>query len=244
MATNALRTPGERFRQALKDEAPFGAINAYHAPAGQGFGFKAFYLSGGGVAAGSLGLPDLGINTMDDVLTTSAASPMSRPAAAGRHRHRLRQRLQHRAHGQEPDQGRRRRPAHRGPGGRQALRPSPGQGTRQQRRDGRPREGAADAKTDAGFFIMARTDALAVEGMQAAIDRACACVEAGADMIFPEAMTTCPCTASSRRREGADPGQHHRVRQDAAVHHRGTRARVDIVLYPLSAYRAMNKARP
>ena len=80
---------------------------------------------------------------------------------------------------------------------------------------------AADAKTDPDFVVMARTDALAVEGLQAAIDRACACVEAGADMIFPEAITELVDVPEVRRRgESADPRQHHRVRQDAAVHGR------------------------
>ena len=103
---------------------------------------------------------------------------------------------------------------------------------------------AVDARTDSAFVIMARTDALAVEGLERAIERACACVEAGADMIFPEAMTELSMYRRFKDgREGADPGQHHRVRPNAAY----TRdelgsAGVDIVLYCCSAYRAMNAA--
>ena len=81
---------------------------------------------------------------------------------------------------------------------------------------------AVDARTDPGFVIMARTDALAVEGLDAAVSSAMPCVEAGADMIFPEAITELSMYQQVRRRgEGADPRQHHRVRQDAALHGRG-----------------------
>ena len=104
---------------------------------------------------------------------------------------------------------------------------------------------AVDARTDPDFVIMARTDALAVEGLEAAIERARACVEAGADMIFPEAMTELAMYrkfADAVERAGA--GQHHRVRPDTAVHGRGAAlgATSSLVLYPLSAFRAMNQA--
>ncbi len=139
-------SPGAKFRAAMKAEKPLqcvGAINAYHARLAQATGFKSIYLSGGGVAAGSLGLPDLGISNLDDVLTDieritnvcdlpllvdvdtgfgSSAFNIARTTKSlikcGR-----------------------RRDAHRGPGRRQALRPPPGQGTGEPGRDGRPREG-------------------------------------------------------------------------------------------------------
>ena len=99
-------SPGALFRRALAEESPLqiiGAINANHALLAKRAGYRAI-LSGGGVAAGSLGLPDLGINTMDDVLTDVRRITDVRRAAAGRHRHRLRSvGLQHRPHGQEPD---------------------------------------------------------------------------------------------------------------------------------------------
>ena len=145
-----------------------------------------------------------------------------RAAAAGGCRHRLGRGVQHRPHGQVLHQVRRRRSAHRGPGAVQALRPSSGQGNRvRSRRWWTAIKAAVDARTDRKFVIMARTDALAVEGMEKAIERAVACVEAGADMIFPEAMTE---LAMYRRFkdavQGADPRQHHRIRPDAAVHAR------------------------
>ena len=96
-------TPGSRFRQALKEEKPLqvvGAINAYHALMAKRVGYRAIYLSGGGVAAGSLGLPDLGISNLDDVLIdVRRITDVCDAAAAGRRRHRLRGgRVQHRAH--------------------------------------------------------------------------------------------------------------------------------------------------
>ena len=179
------RARGERPLQIV------GTINAYHARLAERIGYRAIYLSGGGVAAGSLGLPDLGISTLDDVLTdVRRITDVCSAAAARRRRHGLRrERVQRRAHREIADQVRRGGHAHRGPGRRQALRPPAEQGARLQQEMVDRIKSAADAKTDPDFVVMARTDALAVEGLEAAVDRACACVEAGADMIFPEAIT-------------------------------------------------------
>ncbi|MCF8185675.1 MAG: methylisocitrate lyase, partial [Sulfuritalea sp.] len=184
---------GARFRAALKAEKPLqiiGAINAYHAMLATQTGFKALYLSGGGVAAGSLGLPDLGISTLEDVLidvrriTDAVDTPLlvdidtgwggafniarsvksiAKAGAAAVH---------------IEDQVSAKRCGHR---------PNKAIVSLEEMVD--RVKAAVDAKPDADFVVMARTDALAVEGLQSAIDRACACVEAGADMIFPEAMT-------------------------------------------------------
>ena len=188
-----LTSAGARFRAALAAEKPLqiiGAINAYHAKLAEQVGYKALYLSGGGVAAGSLGLPDLGISTMDDVMTdvrritdatdvpllvdidtgfggafniARTVKSMIKMGAAAVH---------------IEDQVQAKRCGHR---------PNKAVVSQQEMVD--RVKAAVDAKTDPDFVIMARTDALAVEGLQSAIDRACACVEAGADMIFPEAMT-------------------------------------------------------
>src|SRR3954470_21309662 len=189
----ALASPGARFREAVAQEKPLqiaGTINAYAARVAQRVGFRAIYLSGGGVAAGSLGLPDLGISTLDDVLidirriTDACDLPLlvdvdtgwggafniartvkslTKFGAAAMH---------------IEDQVQQKRCGHR---------PNKEIVTRDEMVD--RIKAAADAKTDPNFVIMARTDALAVEGLEAAIERACACVEAGADMIFPEAIT-------------------------------------------------------
>jgi methylisocitrate lyase len=188
-----LASPGARFREAVAQEKPLqiaGTINAYAARLAERVGFRAIYLSGGGVAAGSLGLPDLGISTLDDVLTDirritdvcslpllvdvdtgwggafnigRAVKSLIKMGAAAMH---------------IEDQVQQKRCGHR---------PNKEIVSRDEMVD--RIKAAADAKTDQSFVIMARTDALAVEGLQAAIDRACACVEAGADMIFPEAIT-------------------------------------------------------
>ncbi len=242
-------TPGAKFRAALREEKPLqipGAINAYHATLAKSSGFKAIYLSGGGVAAGSLGLPDLGISGLDDVLTDirritdvcdlpllvdvdtgfgASAFNVSRTVkslikfgAAAMH---------------IEDQVGAKRCGHR---------PNKELVTRQEMVD--RIKAAVDARTDPGFFIMARTDALAVEGLDAAVDRAVACVEAGADGIFPEAITD---LAMYRRFKEAV-----KVPILANITEFGqsplfttkelSEANVDIVLYPLSAFRAMNKA--
>ena len=190
--TNKL-TPGAKLRQAVEANNPLqvvGAVNAYNAIMAEKSGHKALYLSGGGVAACSLGIPDLGISTLKDVLVdaariTDASSlpllvdidtgwggafniarcirEMQRANVAGVH---------------IEDQVMQKRCGHR-----------PNKAIVSQGEMADRVKAAVDARSDDDFVIMARTDALAVEGMDSAIERAIACVEAGADMIFPEAMT-------------------------------------------------------
>src|SRR6202165_2417403 len=186
-------TPGQKFRQALREEKPLqvvGAINAYHAILAKASGFKAIYVSGGGVAAGSLGLPDLGINTLDDVLTDVRRitdvvdTPLLVDVDTGfggafNIARTVKSLIKFGAGAMHiEDQVQAKRCGHR-----------PGKEIVSQAEMVDRIKAAVDARTDPGFVIMARTDALAVEGLQSAIDRACACVEAGADMIFPEAIT-------------------------------------------------------
>jgi methylisocitrate lyase len=239
---------GARFRAALATEQPLqiiGAINAYHAMLATQSGFKAIYLSGGGVAAGSLGLPDLGISTLEDVLidvrriTDAVDTPLlvdidtgfggafniartiksvAKAGAAAVH---------------IEDQVSAKRCGHR---------PNKAIVSLDEMVD--RVKAAVDAKPYDDFVVMARTDALAVEGLQSAIDRACACVEAGADMIFPEAMTDLdmyqqfvkavkvPVLANITE-FGSTPL--------FTVDELAT-AGVGMVLYPLSAFRAMNQA--
>ncbi len=240
---------GARFRAALAAEKPLqviGAINAYHARLAERTGFKTIYLSGGGVAAGSLGLPDLGISNLDDVLTdvrriTDACGlPLlvdvdtGFGASAFNVARTVKSLIKFGAGAMHiEDQVGAKRCGHR---------PNKELVSLQEMVD-RIRA-AADARTDSDFVIMARTDALAVEGLQSAIDRACACVEAGADMIFPEAMTELsmykqfaaavkvPVLANITE-FGATPL--FSVDELAS-------ANVSLVLYPLSAFRAMNAA--
>src|SRR6187455_1311909 len=187
-------TPGAKFRQALRDEKPLqvpGAINAYHAILAKASGYKAIYLSGGGVAAGSLAMPDLGISNLDDVLTDvrritdASALPLlvdvdtGFGASAFNIARTVRSLIKFGAGAMHiEDQVGAKRCGHR-PGKELVSRDEMVDRVK----------AAVDARTDPGFAIMARTDALAVEGLQAAIDRASACVAAGADMIFPEAIT-------------------------------------------------------
>jgi len=243
-----MTSAGANFRAAVQAEKPLqviGTINAYHARLAERVGYRAIYLSGGGVAAGSLGLPDLGISTLDDVLTdvrriTEACGlPLLVDADTGfgsafNIARTVRSLIKFGAAAMHiEDQVQAKRCGHRP--GKEIV----------------PREemvdrikAAADARTDAKFVIMARTDALAVEGLQAAIDRACACVEAGADMIFPEAITEL-----GMYQRFADAVQ---VPVLANVTEFGKTplftvdelrsAGVGLVLYPLSAFRAMNQA--
>jgi methylisocitrate lyase len=241
-------SPGARFRQAVKEHAPLqvvGTVNAYCAMMAEQTGHKAIYLSGGGVANASYGLPDLGMTDLNDVLEdvrriTSASSlpllvdidtgfggafniartiqKMESAGAAAVH---------------IEDQVAQKRCGHR---------PNKAIVTQAEMVD--RVKAAVDARNDGNFVIMARTDALAVEGMQSAIERAVACVEAGADMIFPEAMLTLeqyrefvdavkvPVLANITE-FGATPLF---SKEELAT------AGVEIVLYPLSAFRAMNKA--
>ena len=245
---SATLSPGARFRAALAEEKPLqvvGAINAYAARMAEASGFKALYLSGGGVAAGSLGMPDLGISTLDDVLTdvrriTDASTlpllvdidtgwggafniartvrAMIKAGAAAVHME---------------DQVGTKRCGHR-----------PGKEVVSKEEMVDRIKAAVDARSDAQFVIMARTDALAVEGLDAAIERACAYVAAGADMIFPEAMTE--LSMYSRFATAV------KVPILANITEFGSTplftvdelrsADVSLVLYPLSAFRAMNKA--
>ena len=240
---------GSRFRAALVAEQPLqviGAINANHALLAKRAGYRAIYLSGGGVAAGSLGMPDLGINTLDDVLTdvrritdvcdlplmvdidtgfgpsafniARTVKSLIKFGAAACH---------------IEDQVGAKRCGHR-----------PGKEIVSAGEMADRVKAAADAKTDANFFLIARTDAIAVEGVDAAIERALACVEAGADGIFAEAAYDIP---TYRRFVDAV-----KVPVLANITEFGKTplfsvdelrsAGVGIVLYPLSAFRAMNKA--
>jgi methylisocitrate lyase len=239
---------GAKFRAAVAAEKPLqviGTINAFHARLAQRVGYKAIYLSGGGVAAASLGVPDLGITTLDDVLTdvrrvTDACSlPLLVDADTGfgsafNIARTVKSLVKFGAGAMHiEDQVQAKRCGHRP--GKEIV-------SRDEMVD--RIKAAVDARTDADFVIMARTDALAVEGLDAAIERARACVEAGADMIFPEAVTELwmyrtfadavkvPVLANITE-FGATP-------LFTAEELRG--ANVALVLYPLSAFRAMNKA--
>src|SRR5512135_289111 len=184
---------GTRFRAALREEKPLqviGAINAYAARLAERTGFKALYVSGGGVAASSLGVPDLGISTMDDVLTDvrRITDDTDLPVlvdidtgwgSAFNIARTIRAMIKFGAAAVHiEDQIQAKRCGHR-----------PGKAIVSREEMVDRIKAAVDAKTDPDFVIMARTDAFAVEGLQSAIDRASACVEAGADMIFPEAVT-------------------------------------------------------
>jgi methylisocitrate lyase len=243
-----LRSAGARFRAALKAETPLqiiGAINAYHALLATHSGYKALYLSGGGVAAGSLGVPDLGISTLEDVLidvrriTDITETPLLVDIDTGfggafNIARSIKSIIKAGAAAVHiEDQVQAKRCGHR-----------PNKAIVSQAEMVDRIKAAVDAKTDENFVVMARTDALAVEGLQSAIDRACACVEAGADMIFPEAVTELgmykqfaaavkvPVLANITE-FGATPL--FTVDELAS-------ADVSIVLYPLSAFRAMNQA--
>jgi methylisocitrate lyase len=209
-------------------------------------GYRAIYLSGGGVAAGSLGVPDLGISGLDDVLTDvrriTDACPLPLlvdvDTGFGASAHNIARTVKSlikfgAAAMHIEDQVGAKRCGHR-----------PGKELVSQQEMVDRIKAAADARTDAQFVVMARTDALAVEGLQAAIDRACACVEAGADMIFPEAITELPMY-----RKFADAV---RVPILANLTEFGKTplftvqelagAGVAMALYPLSAFRAMSAA--
>ncbi|MFZ5483764.1 MAG: methylisocitrate lyase [Pseudomonadota bacterium] len=243
-----LSSAGARFRAAVAAEQPLqviGAINAYHAKLAQAVGYRALYISGGGVAAGSLGLPDLGISTLDDVLTdvrriTDATDlPVLVDIDTGfggafNIARTVKAMIKFGAGAVHiEDQVLAKRCGHR-----------PGKAIVSQAEMVDRVKAAVDAKTDPDFVIMARTDALAVEGLQSAIDRACACVEAGADMIFPEAMTEL-----AMYRQFVDAVK---VPVLANITEFGSTplftvdelrgAGVGLVLYPLSAFRAMNQA--
>jgi len=239
---------GARFRAAVKDERPLqvvGCIYAYAARMAERVGFKAIYLSGGGVAAGSLGVPDLGITTLEDVLTDvrriagCTQLPLLVDADTGfggafNIARTVRSLIASGAGAMHiEDQVQAKRCGHR-----------PGKAIVAKTEMVDRIKAAVDARTDPAFVIMARTDALAVEGVEPAIERAAACVEAGADMVFPEAVTE---LAVFRRFADAV-----RVPILANITEFGVTplfsvdelagAGVEIVLYPLSAFRAMNAA--
>jgi methylisocitrate lyase len=241
-------TPGTKLREAVKAEQPLqvvGALNAYHARMAERTGYRAVYLSGGGVAAGSLGMPDLGISTIDDVLTdvrriTDVCSlpllvdadtgfggafniartirSLTKAGAAGCH---IEDQVQAKRCGHRP--------------GKQIV-------SNEEMVD--RIKAAVDARSDASFVIMARTDALASEGLNAALDRAAACVEAGADMIFPEAVreldhyrafaerTRVPVLANLTEFGATPLFTLDELRNVGA----------GLALYPLSAFRAANAA--
>ncbi len=243
-----LSSPGVKFRQALKDEAPLqivGAINAYTARMAEATGYKALYISGGGVAANSLGMPDLGISTMEDVLidlrriTDVTTLPVMVDIDTGwggafniARTIRSFQKSGAAAVHME-DQVGTKRCGHR-----------PGKEVVSKEEMVDRVKAAVDARTDANFVIMARTDALAVEGINAAIDRACAYVEAGADMIFPEAITALPMYRQFKDAvkvpvlANITEFGHTPLFTTAEL----ASVNVDMVLYCCGAYRAMNKA--
>jgi methylisocitrate lyase len=244
-----LASAGARFRAALAAERPLqivGTINAYHARLAQRTGYRSIYLSGGGVAAASLGLPDLGISTLDDVLTdvrriTDACDlPLLVDADTGfgasafNVARTVKSLIKFGAAAMHiEDQVGAKRCGHR---------PNKELVSQQEMVD--RIKAAVDAKTDCDFVVMARTDALAVEGLQAAIDRASACVEAGADMIFPEAMTDLVMYEQFTRAVKvpvlANITEFGRTPLYTVQELAG--AGVAMALYPLSAFRAMNAA--
>ena len=240
---------GQRFRQALIEEKPLqviGAINANHALLAQRAGFKAIYLSGGGVAAGSLGLPDLGINTLEDVLidvrriTDVCDLPLMvdidtgfGPSAFNIERTIKSLIKAGAAAAHIEDQVGAKRCGHRP--GKEIV-------SREEMVD--RVKAAADARTDPDFFLIARTDAIQAEGVDAAIERCQRYVEAGADGIFAEAAVDLPTyrrfvealkvpVLANITEFGATPLF---TRTELAS------VGVAIQLYPLSAFRAANKA--
>lgn len=243
-----IESAGAKFRAAIEAEKPLqciGAINAYHARLAEASGFKSLYISGGGVAAGSCGIPDLGITTLEDVLIdvrritdvtdlpvlvdidtgwggafniARTIKSMTKAGAAAVH---------------IEDQVQQKRCGHR---------PNKAVVSKAEMVD--RIKAAVDAKIDPDFVIMARTDSLAVEGLQSAIDRACAYAEAGADMIFPEAITDLDMYKTFVEAVG--------VPVLANITEFGSTplftveelasANVSIALYPLTAFRAANLA--
>lgn len=239
---------GRVLRERVAGEAPLqvvGAINAYTARMAQAAGHRAIYLSGGGLAANSLGLPDLAISNLHDVLvdvdriTQACDLPLLVDADTGfggafSIARTVRSLIRSGAAGMHiEDQVAAKRCGHR-PG--KAIVPLGEMVDRI--------KASVDARSDASFVIMARTDALAVEGMDSAIDRALACVEAGADMIFPEAVREIRQYARFRQAVGVpvlanitEFGQTPLFSTPELGD-----AGVDMVLYCCAAYRAMNRA--
>ncbi|KAB0286886.1 2-methylisocitrate lyase [Vibrio fortis] len=247
-------SPGAKFREAVANNHPLqivGTINPYCAMMAKNLGHQAIYLSGGGIANASYGLPDLGITTLNDVLvdveriTNACDLPllvdidtgfggafniartikaMEKAGAAAVHME---------------DQVAQKRCGHR-----------PNKAIVSQAEMVDRVKAAADARVDSDFVIMARTDALAVEGIDSAIERAIACVEAGADMIFPEAMNQLDQYVKFSTALQSATGRHVPILANITEFGQTplynckelAEAHVDMVLYPLSAFRAMNKA--
>ncbi|KAB0303815.1 methylisocitrate lyase [Vibrio fortis] len=247
-------SPGAKFREAVANNHPLqivGTINPYCAMMAKNLGHQAIYLSGGGIANASYGLPDLGITTLNDVLvdveriTNACDLPllvdidtgfggafniartikaMEKAGAAAVHME---------------DQVAQKRCGHR-----------PNKAIVSQAEMVDRVKAAADARVDSDFVIMARTDALAVEGIDSAIERAIACVEAGADMIFPEAMNQLDQYMKFSTALQSATGRHVPILANITEFGQTplynckelAEAHVDMVLYPLSAFRAMNKA--
>jgi methylisocitrate lyase len=240
---------GAKLRAAIKAEKPLqipGTINAYHARLAEASGFRAIYLSGGGVAAGSLGVPDLGISALDDVLTDIrritdvCALPLLvdvdtgfGPSAFNVAR-TVKSLVKFGAAGMHiEDQVGAKRCGHR-----------PGKQIVPQDEMVDRIKAAVDARTDEGFVIMARTDALAGEGVDAAVARAVACVQAGADAVFPEAVADLATYRKFADAVGvpilANLTEFGATPLFTVAELRS--ADVAIALYPLSAFRAMNAA--
>jgi methylisocitrate lyase len=243
------KTAGARFREALTRERPLqviGTICANHALMAKRVGYKAIYLSGGGVAAGSLGMPDLGISSLDDVLTdirritdvcdlpllvdvdTGFGASAFNVARTTRSLVKFGAAAMH-----IEDQVGAKRCGHR-----------PGKELVSEDEMCDRIKAAVDARTDAAFVVMARTDALASEGLEKALRRAKAYVDAGADMIFPEAITDLPMyrkfAAAVKVPVLANITEFGSTPLFTVEELRA--ADVALVLYPLSAFRAMNKA--
>jgi len=244
---NARSSPGTRFRQAVRDHSPLqvvGAINAYTARMAQRIGHRALYLSGGGVAANSLGLPDLGISALADVLvdveriTNASDLPLLVDADTGfggafNIARTVRSLEKAGAAGLHiEDQVATKRCGHR-----------PGKAIVSKSEMVDRLKAAVDARGDHDFVIMARTDALAVEGMERAVERAVACIEAGADMIFPEAVKELAQYTAFKQAVGVPilanitEFGHTPLFSTPELGAVG----VDIVLYCCGAYRAMNR---
>jgi methylisocitrate lyase len=241
--------PGLRFRKAIERERPLqivGTINANHALLAKQSGFLAIYLSGGGVASGSLGVPDLGITNLEDVLidvrriTDACDLPLLVDADTGFGVSGLSIARTTKclikcgaAALQIEDQAGAKRCGHR---------PNKEVVSTEEMAD--RLKAVADARTDESFAIMARTDSLAIEGLEQAIERSIAYVEAGADMIFAEAVTDL-----SMYRRFADATKVPILANmtefgmtPLANTQELAKVGVSLVLYPLSAFRAMNKA--
>lgn len=241
-------TPGQRFRLAVEEERPLrcvGATNAYHAKLAEATGYRSLYVSGGGVAAGSYGIPDLGITALGDVLTdvrritditdlpllvdidtgwggafniARTVKSMIKCEAAALH---IEDQVLQKRCGHCPDK---------------AVVPTDEMVDRI--------KAAVDARTDESFVIMARTDAIAGEGHNAGIDRACAYVEAGADMVFPEAVTDLDFFREFAHAVGVPILANITELGNTPLFTTAELASADvsIVLYPLSVFRADNAA--